>query len=445
MFLHVVGHNQRFRVINMTFRRSPETISLFFHQVLYAVGELRNKLIVPPSTSVYPRILGSRRWNPYFKDYIRAIDGTHVLARVPLKMQAAFRGRKHTITQNVSAAVDFDFMFTYKLAGWEGSAHDALILSNALERADGLTAPQGKFYLVDARYAAKPGFLPPFRGIRYHLREFGSNSPQNQRELFNLRHYSLRVTVERTFGALKNKFRILDNKHFHPYKIQDMTAMGEELVGVANEVGVEGGVVAVEEGNPTAPPPNGAQPGRPMQWTSVQSAFMLSRFHDLVGQGVKIDKGFKEVHVRMKDLSGALWNEEHHMIVLEKEHLIGHTKDHPADAKFLNTPIEKYVQMEAIFDLARLLVDNSKSSDDKEGRGGKRRKLCEEEYQLMHGMSVVAASVVDALKAPQHNEVHEDLYGCVMSCPGYSQEALMFALVFLLKTQSRRPMLCSDE
>ncbi|XP_072146575.1 protein ALP1-like [Setaria viridis] len=220
MFLHVVGHNQRFRVINMTFRRSPETISRFFHQVLYAVGELRNELIVPPSTSIHPRILGSRRWNPYFKDCIGAIDGTHVLARVPLKMQAAFRCRKHTITQNVLAAVDFDIRFTYVLASWEGSAHDALILSDALERADGLTVPQGKFYLVDAGYAARPGFLPPNRGTRYHLREFGSNRPQNQRELFNLRHSSLRVIVERAFGAIKNRFRILDNKPFHPYKTQ---------------------------------------------------------------------------------------------------------------------------------------------------------------------------------------------------------------------------------
>lgn len=56
-------------------------------------------------------------------------------------MQAAFRGRKHTITQNVLAAVDFDLRFTYVLAGWEGSAHDALILSDALERQDGLRVP----------------------------------------------------------------------------------------------------------------------------------------------------------------------------------------------------------------------------------------------------------------------------------------------------------------
>jgi hypothetical protein len=38
--------------------------------------------------------------------------------------------------------------------------------------------------------------------------------------LFNLRHSSLRVTVERAIGALKNRWRILDNKPFHTYKTQ---------------------------------------------------------------------------------------------------------------------------------------------------------------------------------------------------------------------------------
>ena len=71
------------------------------------------------------------------------IDGTHVLARVPEKHRAAFLGRKHTTTQNVLAAVDFDLRFTYVLAGWEGSAHDALILADALQRIDGLKVPQG--------------------------------------------------------------------------------------------------------------------------------------------------------------------------------------------------------------------------------------------------------------------------------------------------------------
>jgi len=79
----------------------------------------------------------------------------------------------------------------------------------------------GKFYLVDAGYACRPGFLPPYRGTRYHLNEYsGRHYPTNARELFNLRHSSLRVTVERAFGALKNRFRIIDNKPFHPFKTQ---------------------------------------------------------------------------------------------------------------------------------------------------------------------------------------------------------------------------------
>jgi hypothetical protein len=43
-------------------------------------------------------------------------DGTHVLAKVPKKHRAAFMGGKHTTTQNVLAAVDFDLRFTYVLA-----------------------------------------------------------------------------------------------------------------------------------------------------------------------------------------------------------------------------------------------------------------------------------------------------------------------------------------
>lgn len=58
-------------------------------------------------------------------------------------MQAAFRGRKHQPTQNVMVDVDFDLKFTYILAGWEGSAHDAHILASALERDDGLKVPAG--------------------------------------------------------------------------------------------------------------------------------------------------------------------------------------------------------------------------------------------------------------------------------------------------------------
>jgi hypothetical protein len=84
-------------------------------------------------------------------------------------------------------------------------------------------------------------------------------------------------------------------------------------------------------------------------------------------------------------------------------------------------------------------MEGSKGSNAKgqEERGGKRRKLALEKIDLMNGMIKAVESVGDALKTPQHNEVHQDHYGCVMDCPGYSQEALMFALVYLLKNKAK--------
>ncbi|VAH53876.1 unnamed protein product [Triticum turgidum subsp. durum] len=73
----------RFRFIHNTFRRSMETISRYFKQVLFAVGELRGEMIKRPSGQTPPKIRGSPRWYPYSKDCIGAIDGTHVIARVP--------------------------------------------------------------------------------------------------------------------------------------------------------------------------------------------------------------------------------------------------------------------------------------------------------------------------------------------------------------------------
>jgi len=67
MFLHVVGHNQRFRVIHQSWRRSIETVSRYFKEVLYAIGELRHEMIKPPSSETPLKIRNSSRWYPYFK------------------------------------------------------------------------------------------------------------------------------------------------------------------------------------------------------------------------------------------------------------------------------------------------------------------------------------------------------------------------------------------
>jgi len=45
-------------------------------------------------------------------------------------------------------------------------------------------------------------------------------SPENRQELFNLRHSSLRNAIERIFGILKNRFKMLTQQLEFPFPVQ---------------------------------------------------------------------------------------------------------------------------------------------------------------------------------------------------------------------------------
>ncbi|XP_075521499.1 uncharacterized protein LOC142554714 [Primulina tabacum] len=151
------------------------------------------------------------------KDCIGAIDGTHIPATVFGHDTNNYRNRHGTISQNVLAACNFDLEFIYVLSGWEGSAHDSNILTDALSRNNGLKVPQ-----VYCGYANRRQFLAPFRGVRYHLQEFTGQGrhPEDAKELFNLRHASLRNVIERIFGIFKSRFKIFKTAPPFPYTTQ---------------------------------------------------------------------------------------------------------------------------------------------------------------------------------------------------------------------------------
>jgi hypothetical protein len=64
MFLHTIGHNLRNRVVST---------SIYFRQVIHAIGELRNEYIRPPSSETPEKIAGNPRFDPYFKVYTKTI------------------------------------------------------------------------------------------------------------------------------------------------------------------------------------------------------------------------------------------------------------------------------------------------------------------------------------------------------------------------------------
>ncbi|KAJ3699657.1 hypothetical protein LUZ61_003362 [Rhynchospora tenuis] len=123
----------------------------------------------PDGSQVPVQVSSKRKYFPYFKDCLGAIDGTHIRAKVSPLDAPRYRGRKEYPTQNVLAACTFDLKFT---------------------------------------------------ATRYHLKEYSRNPPRNSRELYNLRHSSLRNAIERAFGVLKKRFPIIGSSNQSYYSVE---------------------------------------------------------------------------------------------------------------------------------------------------------------------------------------------------------------------------------
>ncbi|KAF4042739.1 DDE superfamily endonuclease [Phytophthora infestans] len=128
--------------------------------------------------------------NPYFDQALCAIDGSHFHVLVPSEDVKRFRNHKGYVSTNALIACDWNLNVCFAYVGAEGSAHDAMVLQ------------WSKFLDL---------VLAPYRGVRYHLKEWSkaSGRPKNGKELFNLRHSKARNVVERVIGVLKRRFKIL--------------------------------------------------------------------------------------------------------------------------------------------------------------------------------------------------------------------------------------------
>ncbi|KAL4327951.1 hypothetical protein AHAS_Ahas13G0151400 [Arachis hypogaea] len=141
---------------------------------------------------------------------------------VPESEKARYRTRKGKICTNVLGVCNWEMGFVYVLSGWEGSASDSRVLRDAITHRNSLKIPDGNYYLVYTGYTNGPEFLAPYRGTRYHVREWaqGARAPRNYQEYFNRVHSSARNIIERCFGLLKKRWSILRSPSFYPLKTQ---------------------------------------------------------------------------------------------------------------------------------------------------------------------------------------------------------------------------------
>ncbi|XP_057787918.1 uncharacterized protein LOC131005117 [Salvia miltiorrhiza] len=170
IFVSVLAHHKKNRVVGFDFRWSGQTISHYVHAVLGAVLRLHDIFLAKPEAVSDDCTDGRWQW---FKGCLGALDGTYANVLVSKTDTPRYRTRKGEISTNVLAVCDRDLQFVYALSGWEGSASDSRILRDSLARPHGLKVPKGKYYLCDNGYANSEGFLTPFKGLRYHLKEWG--------------------------------------------------------------------------------------------------------------------------------------------------------------------------------------------------------------------------------------------------------------------------------
>jgi hypothetical protein len=154
------------------------------HNTFDSPGQATDQIECPA-----PEITQNSKFFPFFKQAIGAMNGCHIPVSLPASDSSHYRNQKKFLSQTVLAVYNFDMTFSNVIAGWEGSATDSRVFNESITTGS-ITIPDNRYLIADAGYSLSTRVLTPYRGVRYHLKEWskGRDKPMNCQELFNLRH-----------------------------------------------------------------------------------------------------------------------------------------------------------------------------------------------------------------------------------------------------------------
>lgn len=142
-------------------------------------------------------------------------------------------------------------------------------------------------------YALTPQFLTPYRGVRYHLKEWAQvpdARPSNPKELFNLRHSALRNVVERVFGVAKRKFKILRSQPEYPLASQIKLVLALACVtNIIHSVEGEDMFEGVDDNELDEPDEEELEVAQAMERLGGQRGKDAAKFRDNIAQQMWID------------------------------------------------------------------------------------------------------------------------------------------------------------
>ncbi|GES83228.1 putative nuclease HARBI1 [Rhizophagus clarus] len=196
------------QVLEQTLGVSQGSVGNFTDRFLEALLDLERRRITWPQGSRLVNVIqGFEHGETGRKlpNVIGAMDGSHIPIHAPSKNGARYVNRKNFHSINLLGIVDHQERFTYIHVGEAGSVHDARVfhrssLYNEFSLHPEQWVPGGTYIIADAAYPLRTYLIKAFPD--YYMLD-------HREKHFNKVLSSMRMVVERAFGHLKERWRIL--------------------------------------------------------------------------------------------------------------------------------------------------------------------------------------------------------------------------------------------
>ena len=203
-----------YRSCGLQFGLGKSTAKIICGEFEQAIFDLKDRFIKFPLTSEE----NGEKMEEFEELYgipqiVGAIDGCHIEINAPPQNHEDYFNRKQHYSVNLQAIVDANLKFIHATVGYHGSIHDARVLRlsglyDCAENQQILSGPLrnisgtdvGPLLAGDSAYPLTSWLMKPFP-------DRGRLTPKQRK--FNLKFSALRCVVERTFGMLKSRWRII--------------------------------------------------------------------------------------------------------------------------------------------------------------------------------------------------------------------------------------------
>ena len=204
--LHRLGSRANLRTTGEHFGLGKSTAFYSYWRVIRAINAvLTPRLLKWPEQAELADIRAGFEDIAGLRNVVGAIDCTHIAVVAPQLLNTDYLDRTRQHSTIAQCVVDATGRFLDVNVGWPGSVHDARVLRNSALYArirTGTIVTEQDVLLADSGYPLRSFMITPFDRRAQAV-------PTAQQKEFNVAHARTRGVVERAFGRLKARFRVL--------------------------------------------------------------------------------------------------------------------------------------------------------------------------------------------------------------------------------------------